>query len=183
MMNVSRRGIVVAVAALLWAGLGVVAGAPAGAATVARFCDHDLGTGQETCFRTEPELLAHESAAALEPLVTVFNDIGWKGANGYYNFVNAYGRNVCDAEPAINEASAGDFGAVRYNNGITLNDTVSSFYIRPGSHCRVTMYRDIRFEGGFPIRASDDNLYHGCDDLRDCWVENWSDKASSIAVT
>ena len=125
--------------------LSGVAAATGQASAAPRFCDQNLQTGKQHCFASEAGLLEFENAAAVQPLVTFFNDINWKGAGGYKNFSSAWGASTCSPSHQ-HEASDGDFTDDRYpNTNVTLENTVSSFYVRPDSKCVIFGFQDSRF--------------------------------------
>jgi hypothetical protein len=141
------------------------------------YCVGTIETGQQSCFGSEPELVAYQEAEALKPLVTFFRDIGAKGANGYKNFASAYGRNFCTAPLTDHEASDGDLRNDYYSNGGTLDLSISSFKILPGSGCRVVTYAQLGFKG-VGMQTSLD-----CLDMRTNCSSWGSDEVRSFFIT
>jgi hypothetical protein len=163
--------------AVLVGGLAVPGTAFAAPAAAPQYCDQFIETGAEVCFATAQELQSYKDTAALAPLVTMFDDVGWKSALGYRNFVSAYGRETC-TEPLIpNEASSGDLRMLDWSTGERLAWDISSYAILPGSGCLVTFYDQIGFEGNSVYSVD------SCVDMRVCFGDYWNNRALSFTVS
>jgi hypothetical protein len=137
-----RRGV------LLSAGLLALTTLGAGPAQAApNYCVQLLETGQSTCFATEHELLSYQDANAIPPLITMFNDAGYLGANGYKNYASAYGKTTCDYDYVHHDASSGDLRGDKFNTGLVVDNQISSMVIRAGSGCSVTIFSKAKFTG------------------------------------
>jgi hypothetical protein len=163
--------------AVLVGGLAVPGTALAAPAPAPQYCDQFIETGAEVCFPTAQKLQSYEAAAALDPLVTMFDDINWNAALGYRNFVSAYGRDYCTAPLSPNEASSGDLRTLDWSKGGPLASDISSYAILPGSLCQVTFYDRIGFQGQSQASMS------SCADMRTCFPANWNNRALSFTVS
>lgn len=171
-----------AVAALVLLSAVVTPGA-AGADSSMGYCVQEMETRKSTCFDTEHELIAYQDRAALSPLVTMFRDADYASAGGYRNYVSAYGRNTCDVDKSVREASSGDLRFDTFSNGQNMNDQVSSFVIRPGSYCWVFLYANAGFESN-PVGEKTTN----CPNMNTCvrsgiFTVSFNDVLSSFGVS
>lgn len=78
------------------------------------YCLQVLEGGSAKCFASEQALESHQTAAAITPLLTVFDDV------------------------TRNEASAGDLSKDYFDTGATVDKDISSFVIKAYSYCVVT---------------------------------------------
>ncbi|MFJ1759149.1 hypothetical protein ACIOD2_02470 [Amycolatopsis sp. NPDC088138] len=178
-MKLSQRLVSGFFALVAVAGL-TFAGAPA--AVAKPFCDVNLTGGAKTCFTTADGLTAYETAAALAPVATLFNNVSYLGDQGFTNYTNVYNRTTCTAADSPHEASDGDLRDAYYqNNGVLMDQSVSSIYIRPGSGCRVRVFDGIGFTGSSKLVTDDAD--HGCADLRYCFAEIWDERIRSFWVS
>jgi hypothetical protein len=157
--------------ALLTAVVAAMLTAPSIRSTPASFCVGWIETGEQSCFGSEPELIAFQEAKAAVPLITFFRA---KQAGGYKNFASAYGVTTCTHLRASGKADASDGDLINdvYSNGYTLDNSISSFKFRPGSNCYMHYYFDKNFQGG------------GSDVDRDCYdcLLDHNDKISSFKL-
>jgi hypothetical protein len=152
-----RGGALLSVALLA---LTMLSASPAQAA--AKYCVQLLETGQSTCFSTERELQSYQDINAIPPLITMFNDAGYLGANGYKNYASAYGKTACDYDYAHHDASSGDLRGEKFNTGLVMDNKISSMVIRAGSGCVVTIFSNPKFRTDqWTMRDSCPN-FHTC---------------------
>ena len=158
----------------------VFGGQPASASTEPAaqgdYCMQALEGGPAKCFASGQALRAHETAAAVDPLLTVFKDINYTG--GYKNYYSAYGRATCDDALTPNEASSGDLTKDHFDTGLTVDRDISSFVIKSYSTCLVTVYDQLGFHGNHDVKGVN------CPDMRTCFASgNWNNRVRSLAVT
>jgi hypothetical protein len=171
-----RRHGVVAVFAVL---LAVVFGGPPASASAEShgdYCLQALEGGPATCFASEQALESYQTAAAVAPLLTVFDDVNYTG--GYKNYYSAYGRDYCDDNLTPNEASSGDLTKDFFSTGSKVDGDITSFVIRAYSYCVVTVFDQPGFHGNHATKASN------CPDMRTCFASgSWNTKVHSLAIT
>lgn len=153
--------------------------APASSASTdpaATFCKINISSGAVDCQASYDALRARQVEGEMW-LAAVFNWINWNEGGGVAVLVSdtkctsAYDNELNHRIARLDQKV--------YDNGISLYDTISSFYLYNNvSNCRMRLYDRIKF--GSPYSSL---LYADCADLRTCSPDNWSDRARSIAFT
>ncbi|WP_125591585.1 hypothetical protein [Amycolatopsis balhimycina] len=183
-MNRLKRRLASAVAASGIVATAVLGGAATASATDAQpgtpqgnYCLQALEGGPAKCFASEQALESHQAAAAITPLLTVFDDVNYTG--GYKNYYRTDGRAYCDDDVTVNEASSGDLSKDFFSTGSTVNKDITSFVIKAYSYCVVTVFDQTGFLGNHPVPKASN-----CPDMRTCFASgSWNNKVRSLAVT
>jgi hypothetical protein len=176
--RVIRLKRIVGAIGVLVIGFALANTAPASAQPTSQgdYCAQALEGGSATCFASEQALKSYQTAAAVSPLLTVFDDVNYTG--GYKNYYSAYGRGYCDDNLTPNEASSGDLNKDLFSTGSKVGGDISSFVILSYSYCVVTVYDHTGFQGKHDVKASN------CPDMRTCFASgSWNTNVRSLAVT
>lgn len=164
--------------AVLVVGFALAGTTPASAqpASQGDYCLQALESGPAKCFTSGQALESYQTAAAITPLLTVFDDVGYTG--GYKNYYRTDGRAYCDDDVNINEASSGDLSKDFFSTGGKVSGDITSFVIRSYSYCVVTVFDQTGFHGHHDTKGVN------CPDMRTCFASgNWNTNVRSLAVT
>lgn len=146
--------------------------AAAAADPAATFCRVNISSGATTCHESYDAMLRQTDDAVL--LAIVYNWINQNPGGGALGLASD---SACT--PAYDNEPYKRFDHLdreTYDNGITVNNTISSYYLYSG--CRLRLYDPVNLQAPYSSL-----LYADCDDLRTCSPGNWYDRAGSIAFT
>lgn len=169
----------IAAALALTAGTTIVpSAAEASSPITLKYCDINMDTNVEKCFRTVPELQAYQAGTNAEIALTVWN---WNGFNPTGGFRQYTGTHFCGDFSGVVASDANLSDSFYSNVHTIMNNTIGSF--RTEFPCGVAFW-DYNNYGGARLPA-DPSAYLGgeCANLATCTPEgNWNNRAGALLV-
>jgi hypothetical protein len=154
------------------------AAAEASPAPEPTYCNVNIDTNTEKCFRTVSELRAYQAQSSAEIALTVWN---WQNFNPGGGFRQYTGIRYCGDGTGV-VASDRNLSDSYYSNVHTImNDSIGSFRVE--YPCGVAFWDYNNYRGARLPRDSDYFLGGQCGNLTNCTPEgNWNDRAGALLV-